>query len=119
MARYKPIVAISLALALLISPVPAAFADGPPVLRTDGGTQDGHPWDDGTTESDPGLNPNTLTQQVGVPVEVVSAAATAFVPAHSGASFVSGVIRIALHSWFRTFEVRSAKRQAVGLRDRR
>ncbi len=119
MARFKPMLAISLALALLISPIPSAFADGPPTLNGGSGTKDGHPWDDETTESDPGLNPNTLTQQGDIAVNLPSTAAVAYVPSFSGASFVGGVIRLAWHSWNRLTEVKSVQRKAVGIRNRR
>jgi hypothetical protein len=118
MARVKPMLAISLALALLISPIPSAFADGPPLLNGSGGTKDGHPWDDESQETDPGLNPNPLAQQP-INVETPSTAAVAYVPNSSGASFVSGVIRFALQSWNRFTEVRSAQRKAVGMKNRR
>lgn len=118
MARFKPLLAISLALALLISPVSSVLADGPPILNGSGGTKDGHPWDDESQESDPGLNPDPLTQQP-VNIEIPSTAAVAYVPSSSGASFISGVIRLALHSWNRFTEVKSVQRKDVGMKHRR
>jgi hypothetical protein len=75
MARGRSILAIYLALVLVILPVSVAWSISPfpePSARgntyTDGGGECGHPWDDGTgeTQPQPGGTDTTLTAKAAL-----------------------------------------------------
>lgn len=118
MARIKSLLAIFLALALLVSPTAQLFADGPGTYDASGGnTNDGHPWDDGVVESDPGTgeDPNTPgnstpnASDLPAPVNYPTSAMTG-----TGSQFFAGMIRLVVERWIRISEIKVIKSNPAG-----
>jgi hypothetical protein len=114
MARIKSLIAILLALALIVSPMTAALADGPDDPgRNDGEVIDGHPWDDKAVSSDPGPgnDPNTPGQSPSSGYQNVTVPSTATLG--SGAQFVAQALRTIMDTWLRISETKASKSKTV------
>lgn len=114
MARIKSLIAILLALALIVSPTIAPFADGPVGPgRDDGEVVDGHPWDDKAVSSGPGPgnDPNTPGQNPSSGYQNVTVPSTATLG--SGAQFVAQALRSIMATWLRISETKASKSKTV------